>query len=323
MFNLSLPQVAATIAEHWGLAGAQVQPAVGGMTSLVWSVEHPRGHYVAKAVPVGAAGEFAAGLAIASRLERAGIAAGAPLPAVDGELTVVGDGWVLALLRRVRGTELTGETEDELRLIGRTLGAVHRALGGIDPDDGEGASERDGGGEGKGGWPDLNVRARHLGVRPWVRPVVEAGVLGVRQLGLTSLTWGFVHGDPAPEAFLLDADTGTCGLIDWGASHTAPLLYDLASAVMYAGGPGPAAPLIEAYCAAGAGAGVGAGPVSDDEVARGLLPLLDYRWALQAHYFAYRIAKQDMTGIDSPAENDKGLEDARVWWAGRAPGLFA
>jgi Ser/Thr protein kinase RdoA (MazF antagonist) len=299
-FNPSLPQIESAIAEHWGLRDARIRPLAGGMTSLVWSVDHPRGRWVAKAVPAGFAGEFASGLTIATRLHQAGIASGAPSPALDGRSTVAVDGWVIGLLHRVEGEELTGETENELRLIGRTLAAVHRALGVIDPDPDE------------GGWPYLDPQAEHLAVRPWVRPAVEAGISGVRRLGAASLTWGLVHGDPAPEAFVHEERTGACGLIDWGAAHRAPLLFDLASAVMYVG-PERAETLIRSYRAADV--------LPDAEIARGLLPMLDYRWSLQAYYFARRIATHDMIGIDGPAANDEGLEHARVWWAGRASEL--
>ena len=35
------------------------------------------------------------------------------------------------------------------------------------------------------------------------------------------------------------------------------------------------------------------------------------RWAVQADYFAKRITDDDLTGIDGPADNETGLEDAR------------
>ena len=84
---------------------------------------------------------------------------------------------------------------------------------------------------------------------------------------------------------------------------TGPLLYDLSSAVMYVGGPARGAPLVEAYLAAGV--------MERPEVERGLLPLLAFRWAIQADYFARRIATNDLTGIAGPEENEVGLEDAR------------
>ena len=38
--------------------------------------------------------------------------------------------------------------------------------------------------------------------------------------------------------------------------------------------------------------------------------MLRFRWAVQADYFARRIAQNDLTGIDSPAGNEHGLADA-------------
>jgi hypothetical protein len=35
--------------------------------------------------------------------------------------------------------------------------------------------------------------------------------------------------------------------------------------------------------------------------------------AVQADYFARRIAEHDLTGITGPADNEKGLDDARQW----------
>ena len=49
------------------------------------------------------------------------------------------------------------------------------------------------------------------------------------------------------------------------------------------------------------------------EVERALPVLLRFRWAVQADYFARRIAEHDLTGITGPADNEKGLDDARRW----------
>ena len=117
------------------------------------------------------------------------------------------------------------------------------------------------------------------------------------------MTWGLLHADPAPEAFRLDPATGRCGVIDWSYALYGPLLYDLASAVMYVGGPGQRGTLIRAY--------LGAGTLRPAEVERGLAPMLRFRWAVQANYFAWRIAENNLTGISGPEENEKGLEDAR------------
>ena len=260
MLSFPLPHITLALAERWGLSDARIQPLTGGMTSVVWAVDHSAGRWVAKAVHARGADRFATGLEIAARLEAAGFAAGAPLPTLDGQNTVLIGDWVLALLRRVEGMELAGETDSDLRLIGRTLGEAHQALGVVPV--------------GEGNWAGWDPQADYLAVQPWVRPAVEAGIAGVERLGLASLTWGLVHGDPAPEAFLLDSATGRCGLIDWGAAQRAPLLHDLASAVMYAGGPDDAEPLIEAYRETGA--------MPAAEIVRGLWPALDYRQAGQA-----------------------------------------
>jgi homoserine kinase type II len=47
------------------------------------------------------------------------------------------------------------------------------------------------------------------------------------------------------------------------------------------------------------------------EADRGLAPMLRFRWAVQADYFARRIAVGDLTGIADAAGNEKGLADAR------------
>jgi len=51
---------------------------------------------------------------------------------------------------------------------------------------------------------------------------------------------------------------------------------------MYVGGPDHAWTLIRAY--------LGAGMLGPAEVEHGLAPMLRFRWAVQANYFAWRIA---------------------------------
>jgi Ser/Thr protein kinase RdoA (MazF antagonist) len=118
------------------------------------------------------------------------------------------------------------------------------------------------------------------------------------------MTWGLLHADPAPEAFRLEPSTGQCGVIDWSYALHGPLLYDLASAVMYVGGLGRADTLVSAY--------LDAGILRADEAARGLSHMLKFRWAVQANYVAWRIAENNLTGISGPQGNEQGLEDARL-----------
>jgi homoserine kinase type II len=117
-----------------------------------------------------------------------------------------------------------------------------------------------------------------------------------------SVTWSVVHTDPSSEACVHDDDTGVTGLIDWAGAKRGPVLYDVASTVMYLGGPEDAASFLDTY--------LSEGPLGADELA-----LLDafrrFRWAVQAVYFASRLHAHDLTGIADQAANQKGLDDAR------------
>ena len=278
------------LARAWGLPQARVVVHDGGMNSATWFVDDGDRRWVAKAVVPGSRDSFVAGLTVAERLQRAGIPAGAPVPTVDAQYVATVDGYPLALLSWVAGDGLTGNDERQQRLIGATLARVHRAL----------AAESVEGAE-RFHWVDL--AAPHLAVRGWVRPAVTAAVEAVEALGLETLSWGLLHTDPAPEAFRLDRATGVCGVIDWSTALAGPLLYDLASAVMYVGGAGRAGELVEAY--------LGEAVLARSEVERGLSSMARFRWAVQADYFARRIVADDLTGIGGPHENEQGLDDAR------------
>jgi len=224
------PVLRACLAREWGLPGAAVAVHDGGMNSATWLVRHGTRRWVAKAVVPAAGRAFAAGLAVAAALERAGVPAGAPVPGATGTAVVRAGGYPLALLTWVPGAPL-GTGAAAQRLIGATLARVHRALAGV----------RVAGTE-RFHWVDR--AAGHLAVRPWVRPAVTAAVRALAGLDPDRLTWGLLHTDPAPEAFRYDPATGTCGVIDWSTALAGPLLYDLASAVMYAGGPAAGTELV-------------------------------------------------------------------------------
>lgn len=284
---------------HWRLGDAQLSHHGGGMNSETWFVDRDARRWVLKSVAPTAGARFTGGLAIADRLQGAGVPAGAPVPTVDGRTVVTVGGRPLALLNWVPGVALTGEGPVEQRVIGSTLGRVHRALAKVRVRDAD-----------RFHWVDPT--AGHLGVRDWVRPAVTAAVRELDELAPETLSWGLLHADPAPEAFRWDRMAGVCGVIDWSVALNGPLLYDLASAVMYVGGPDRGGELVEAYLREGA--------LDRAEVDRGLRPMLRFRWAVQADYFARRIVADDRTGIDGPAENDKGLADARRRLVASEPG---
>jgi Ser/Thr protein kinase RdoA (MazF antagonist) len=282
-----------SLADSWGLPEATVEAHHGGMNSATWFVSQSGCRWVAKAVLPAARRSFAAGVAVAATLEAATeIPTGAPVSTRDGALVTSVDGVPLALLSWVPGEELSGATPDEQRLIGTTLARVHRALRDAPAGDAE-----------RFHWVD--PQAERLSIRPWLRPAVAEAVAALDQLDPRSLSQGLLHTDPAPEAFRLDRTTGSCGLIDWSVAMTGPLLYDLASAVMYVGGPDRAGPLLESY--------LDQAVVPRAEVERGLLVMLRFRWAVQADYFAHRIVTADLTGIATATENEIGLADARRW----------
>jgi homoserine kinase type II len=199
--------------------------------------------------------------------------------------TLVTPGWRCDL---GAGEPITGRTPSRISSAG--LAAVHGALAGC-------AVER----AQRFHWVDRD--AEHLALRPWLRPAIGAALDALDAARPDDMTWGLLHADPAPEAFRLDPATGRCGIIDWSYALYGPLLYDVASAVMYVGGPGQAGALLRAYR--------GAGILPAAEIEHGLAPMLRFRWAVQADYFAWRIAVNNLTGIAGPQDNEKGLEDAR------------
>jgi Ser/Thr protein kinase RdoA (MazF antagonist) len=287
---LTEPIVRRVLRDAWSLSDVALTALDGGMNSRTWLTTRARRRWVVKAVPSGSSSRFVSGLAVAELVDRAGTPSGAPVRTRDDRVAVSVADHTVALLTWVPGEPLAGRTASERRLIGATLGRVHAALRGRSVPGAE-----------RFHWVD--PAAPHLDLAGWIRPAVEAALARYDTLAATGLTRGLLHTDPAPEAFRLDARTMTCGLIDWDSGLEGPLLYDLASAVMYAGGPGRAADLVDAYVATGS--------LDRAEVDRGLGVMLAFRWAVQADYFARRIVAGDLTGIRSAADNDAGLEDAR------------
>jgi Ser/Thr protein kinase RdoA (MazF antagonist) len=282
--------IAMILRDDWMLVDPKVERLDSGMNSRTWLVTEDKRQWVAKAVPPVAHQRFVTGLEVASVVDTGGIRSGAPEPTVGGHRWTESDGWTVAMLRFVEGHPLDGGTEADQRLMGTTLARAHRIL--------EGTAIV---GLERFHW--LDVDAPHLAVEPGILPAVRNSLTAYEGLPPDSLTWGLLHSDPAPEAFRLDERTGICGLIDWDFGLVGPLMYDVASAVMYVGGPERATALVAAYLAEGV---IGAA-----ELTGTLEPMLRMRWAIQADYFAWRIAAKDLTGIGGVEENRKGLEDAR------------
>ncbi|ARQ68628.1 hypothetical protein CAG99_06950 [Streptomyces marincola] len=296
-------EISAVLAERWHLPGAVVTELPGGMNSLTWHVGHRGAHWVAKAVPEGGPERpFRYGLRLAALAEAAGVPSGVPERAADGRLTARARGHVLALLRWVPGRELNGADPGDLARLGATLARAHLALGTGTVSGDRARASFD---------PAAGGREAAYAVRPWIRPALAGAAARLRRVRPETLTWGPSHGDPAPEHFRFDARTGRCGLIDWGAAGHRPRLYDLATAVLDAGGPDGAGPLLRAY--------VEGGGLPSEEIERGLLPVLDFRYAVNTLYYADRVAR-GVTGPEGPGGNEERLDDARRWFERRAGG---
>ncbi|MEV0898087.1 phosphotransferase [Actinoplanes sp. NPDC049802] len=268
-----------TLRDQWHLDPTGLTEVPATLLSRGWEFAAGAARYTARLVETAARQAVEAGLLAAEHLRARRIDAGEPVRTLGGALTAPVPLGALAVLRRVPGRCLDGRDPVDQQWWGERLGAVHRALQGFRH-------------PGLRPWQLLDPGAGHLDVEPWLREAVTAAVAATTRLTVTDqLTYGVLHGDPAPETFVLDPATGRSGLLHCGASGTGPLVYDVAAAVAYAGGPERATELLDGYRAAG--------PVSADELDAALPVLLRLRWAVLAE----RAARWSCP---------RGLEAARV-----------
>jgi Ser/Thr protein kinase RdoA (MazF antagonist) len=280
--------VAGLLLRDWGMDAAHVRPLGGGMNSDTWLVRHEEATYVAKQVSADGVADLRAGCEVAATLADAGFVTGRPVPTARGSLVSVDDG--LALLEHVPGRELDGETDEEQRWMASTLAGIHHAGG---P-----ASRRPGDARDTFMSDWLSPPPPAVDAHPWLARAVQTVR---RETDPLSLTWSVLHTDPAPEAFVRDDDRGVTGLLDWAGSRRGPVLYDVASAVMYLGGRERAHAFLDAYGTNG--------PVGPAELQH-LDAFSRFREVVQAVYFARRLATDDLTGGIDWADNEKGLADA-------------
>jgi homoserine kinase type II len=252
----------ATLRDQWHLVPGEITALPETLMSYGWEVISGPDRYVARLSEPACRKPVEAGLAAAEHLRGRDIAAGEPVRTLGGGLTVQTEDGALAVLRRLPGRRLDGADPVDQQWWGDRLGVVHRALQGFHH-------------PGLGPWQLPDPEAAHLAVEPWLRGAVADAVAAALRLTITDrLTYGVLHGDPAPGGFVVDPGTGRAGLLDCGASGVGPLSYDVAAAVIYAGGMSRAGELIDGYLAAG--------PVGADELHSALPVLLRLRWAVQA-----------------------------------------
>lgn len=281
----------AALADAWGIRAARLTRLEGGMNSATWRVDTDKTTYVAKLVAPDQLAALVAGAETAAALAEHGIVTGRPVPTSDGRL--VATEHRLALLEHVSGRELAGESEQEQRCIAETLARVHVAGDpGPGPETATFATD----------W--LSPEAPGVEDHPWLAEAIRTVRAETDRL---ALTWSVLHTDPTPEAFIHDDDHGVTALIDWAGTRRGPVLYDVASAVMYLGGREHAGPFLTAYREVGA--------LAEDEWRR-LDAFRRMRWAVQGVYFAGRLVVDDLTGLDDESGNRGGLDDARRGWGG-------
>jgi Ser/Thr protein kinase RdoA (MazF antagonist) len=256
--------------DHWHLVPVEVTALDGGLMSCAWEVRSGADRYVARLVDEPARQPVEAGLAAAEHLRGWGVEIGAPVRTLGGSLTAETSAGALAVSRRVPGRCLAGADPVDQQWWGDRLGVVHRVLQHfhhpwLRP------------------WILPDPEAAHLAVEPWLRPAVTDAVVAITRLMVTDrLTYGVLHGDPAPGGFVVDPETGRTGLFDCGGvGGTGPLVYDVAAAVVYAGGPDASAEFLDGYLAAA--------PMHRDELDAALPVMIRFRWAVQADWSARRL----------------------------------
>ena len=244
----------------WELGNVSVEPYGRGMSSTTWLVESDAGRFVAKAGS--ATPQFERGLDAAAAVAASGLLAGEPVPTRTGPFTVGFGDRRLCLLAFVPGRPVDDSRRTEARSWGATLARVHRALAG-----------REDLADGLPRLPLIDLDASHLDLEPWIRPAIAPVVRSVRSY---RGSFGVLHGDPAVESFLIDEETGTVGVIDFGAAWWGPLVYDLASLKMYAN-PDTFDDALAGYLAE---SGSGAADLASLDL------FLRFRWCVQADYFS-------------------------------------
>ncbi|MGV4927016.1 phosphotransferase (plasmid) [Streptomyces sp. BHT-5-2] len=283
----------------WGRPVTSVKRLAGGWNSTSWLVRGASGDrhtlHVAKLADSADGDAFRSGLRVAGAAAVRGFPSGAPVPTVDGRLTVDVPEGVLGLLRYVPGRSPSATSEADLRRVGSTLARAQLAV----REAAECVSEQH-----RWPWAWADVCLREVPMAPGVRAAAARALDEARAVtARSSPRMGVVHGDPGLDAFRLCAGSvRDDGLIDWGAAMEAPLLYDLASfGVMTRGTPRALLPCLEGYRLRALEVG---GELRHFDA------LVRLRWVCHVLYFASRLARGIVRGAASGAENEERLAEA-------------
>lgn len=288
---------------RWDRGILSAAPMQGGWNSTVWMVRAADGRrYVAKLADADTSTGFRSGLRVARRAAERGFRSGPPVPLPDGSLDVAVPGGALALLQYVPGRRAETGSAADLRRTGSALARAHASVAAdvecldlslVWP------------------WPWADDALLRIPMPVDVRDAAARALDDARTVAETvGLRVQVVHGDPAPDAFVLDdACAEADGVIDWSATMGAPALYDLGTVTaLHRRHPGRIAAVLQGYR--------DVQPAIADDL-RLLDTFVRLRWMCTALYFADRIVR-GVTRGGAPHANTAGLAEARDHLSTRA-----
>jgi Ser/Thr protein kinase RdoA (MazF antagonist) len=282
---------------RWERGPLSVVPVQGGWNSTVWLVRAAEGRrYVAKLADAAERTGFRSGLRVARRAAERGFRSGPAVPLPDGSLHVCVPGGAVALLEYVQGRRADVESVADLRRMGGALARAHGCLAAevecLDPSL-------------VWPWPWAEDAVARIPMPAEVSDAVRRALDDARRVtAVAGLLVQVVHGDPAVDAFVLDAArVEDDGMIDWSATVGAPALYDLGTvAAVYRRHPGRLAAFVQGY--------IDVEPAIADQL-RFLETFTRLRWMCTALYFADRITRGIVRG-GPPEANRLGLAEAHA-----------
>jgi Ser/Thr protein kinase RdoA (MazF antagonist) len=193
----------------------------------------------------------------------------------------------LAVLRFVDGEPLDWCAPDAVRIIGNTLGIIHRVL------------REDSSVELHDQLFTYLIDDTAWGHQPEIEPLIACAVAAVRSFESEyPVTYGPIYGDGLQVR--VNGRDGAIGVIDWGTVSRGPLLFDLALVVHAARRAGhlDLSELWRSYLAVA--------PMQPAEL-DGLRYYEALMWARSAKYFGYRLNHQVLLGDPRPGANTESF----------------
>ncbi|GGY04317.1 phosphotransferase enzyme family protein [Streptomyces minutiscleroticus] len=288
---------------RWGEGSWSVLPwerevADQGYNSHTWQVANGERRYVLKAVPKSHGAGFAAGLGVARGVAEQGILSGTPNTTTTGDLVVLEGDWCWGLLDYMDGERVDRTDAEQMRIVGGTLAAIHRAL--VDHPVPAGVIT----------WPQIDwLLAENEALKPY--PWIQRAMREALEVIPDDLTLGVVHGDPRVTEFRIKNGTG--GLLDWGEVMYGPHVFDVASTLIYLDDEADKESFLRGYLATSV---IDASQLAYVDVMR------KFRYAVEAWFFAHRESLQITLGQEAGEHTNASIlkmkhEDIEAVDAGR------